>query len=76
MKLKLGLSCAIIRATNRKAKWRYYFHSGVGKPLKAGKQRKSHQKRIFLRMRVAGIIGMVIISVVALTPTLIAHFDK
>lgn len=46
------------------------------KTFESWKATKEPSKAYFLTMRVAGIIGMVIIAAVALAPTLIAHFDK
>ena len=44
--------------------------------LESWKATKEPSKAYFLRMRVTGIIGMVIITAISLAPTLIAHFDK
>jgi len=46
------------------------------KTFESWKAAKEPSKAYFFRNRVAGIIGMVIITVVALAPTLIAYFDR
>ena len=40
------------------------------------KATKEPSEAYFLRNRVVGIIGMIIITAIALAPTLIAYFDK
>ncbi len=46
------------------------------KTFESWKATKEPSKAYFLRNRVAGIIGMVIVTAIALAPTLIAYFDK
>ena len=46
------------------------------KTFESWKATKEPSKAYFLRMRIAGIIGMVIITAIALAPTLIAYFDR
>lgn len=40
------------------------------------KATKEPSKAYFLMKRISGIIGMIIIAVIALSPTLIAYFNK
>ncbi len=46
------------------------------KTFESWKATKEPSKAYFLRKRVAAIVGMVIITAIALAPTLIAYFDK
>nr|WP_325243065.1 DUF6199 family natural product biosynthesis protein [uncultured Oscillibacter sp.] len=46
------------------------------KTFESWKAVKEPTKAYFLRMRIEGIIGMVIASAIMLGPTLIAYFDK
>lgn len=46
------------------------------KAFQSWKAAKEPSEAYFLRNRVAGIIGMMIITAIALAPTLIAYFDK
>lgn len=46
------------------------------KTFESWRAKKEPSKAYFLRMRVAGIVGMVIIAAVAFAPALIAYFDK
>ncbi len=46
------------------------------KTFESWKATKEPSKAYFFRNRVAGILGMVIILLLALAPTLIAYFDR
>lgn len=46
------------------------------KAFESWKAKKEPSEAYFLRNRVAGIIGMIIITAIALAPILIAYFDK
>lgn len=46
------------------------------KIFESWKATKEPSKAYFIRMRIAGIIGMVVITAIALAPTLIAYLDR
>lgn len=46
------------------------------KTFESWKAAKEPSKVYFLRKRVSGVIGMIVVAAIALAPTLIAHLDK
>lgn len=52
------------------------FPKWIWKTFSSWKATKEPSNAYFLRQRISGIIGMIIIIAIALGPTLIAYFDK